>query len=198
MMPGVFAGFFTQEEVKQYVRYDPDEAKRLLAEAGYRDGVDVEMTYPGTAYGDLYISQIQLLQAQLKRVGIRLDLKSIEPATFSLNMKTAGFQTMLLSGGDARWDVNTTLTKFLPNSKSNFIGANDPELSRLVIAQRSEVDPNKRRELVRNAAIRIIEDGYGVGMFSVINYEAWQPYVKGYVPNWNVYGWALENAWLDK
>ncbi len=198
MMPGIFSGYFTQEEVKKYVRYDPGEAKRLLADAGHSNGVDVELTYPGTTYGDLYISQIQLLQAQLKRSGFNLDLKNIEPSTFSLNMKTASFMTMLLSGGDTRWDVNTALTKFLPDSKSNFIGANDPELTRLVIAQRSEVDPAKRRELVRQAAARIVEDAYGVGMFSVVNYEVWHPYVKGYVPNWNIYGWALENTWLEK
>ena len=23
-------------------------------------------------------------------------------------------------------------------------------------------------------------------------------YVKGYVPNWNIYGWALDNAWIEK
>jgi ABC-type transport system substrate-binding protein len=67
-LAGAFPDTFSQQEVKQMLRRDPQQARQLLAAAGYPDGLDIEMTYPGKAYGDDFITLLQLFQSQLKQV----------------------------------------------------------------------------------------------------------------------------------
>jgi len=146
--PGVLAGFFSQDEIRQMHPYDPERARRLVAEAGYPNGLELEMTYASTAREEL-VAEHQLVQAQLKKGGINIVLKPIDPAAYSTLRKEGRFTINVMSGADARWDADFPMTKFHPKAKSNYYGVNDPELTRLVEAQRAEVDPTKRRELVR-------------------------------------------------
>lgn len=156
------------------------------------------MTYPGKQYGEQYITHLELLQSQLKKGGINLLLKVIDAQAYSTNRKQGEFTINLLTGSDARWDVDGTLYKFHPESKSNYAGTVDPELKRLIEAQRAEVDPTKRKDLIRQAGRIIAEKAYGIVMYTPVSFEFWQPYVKNYTPNWNVEGWPLLDTWLDK
>ena len=141
---------------------------------------------------------MELLQAQLKKGGINLVLKSFDKEAYSDNKKKKNFTFTFSSGGSAKWDTDSALSDFHPNSKSNYMGVNDPKLTGLLEAQRREADPAKRRELVRQVGRHIVENAYSVGMYSEINYQIWHPYLKNYAPNWNISGWPLENSWLEK
>lgn len=72
------------------IQYDVDRAKALLAEAGYPDGFDLELTLSPTRPGP-QAEQIGInLQSQLAKVGIKLSIKLIPSAT--------QFQTAFLEG----------------------------------------------------------------------------------------------------
>lgn len=91
-MAGAWPGVFSEEEIKQILKYDPAQAKQLLAAAGYPNGVDIELIYPGTNYGQEHITRLQLLQAQLKRTGININLKDVDHSTESQRKRTGDFQ----------------------------------------------------------------------------------------------------------
>ena len=59
--------------------YDPEKAKALLAEAGYPDGFTIEMV---TSQNPGLLNFAQLVQAQLGEVGINVELKPVEHATY--------------------------------------------------------------------------------------------------------------------
>lgn len=197
-VPGLYLGYFTQEETKQLQPYDPQGAKRLLAEAGYPNGLEFEFSYPGNLYGDDYISQMQLLQAQLRKADIRLVFKNVDAQTYISNRREGNYHVNLLSGADAKYDVDFPLTKFHARARSNYYGVKDPELTALIERQRGEVDPEKRRELIRQIGRTIVEKAYGVGMYSQVNYYFWHSHLKNYAPNWNISSWPVVNSWLDK
>lgn len=197
-VPGVYLGYFTPEETKRLQPHDPEAAKRLLAEAGYPNGLEFEFSYPGNLYGDDYLSQMQLLQAQLRKANIRLTFKNVDAQTYISNRREGNFHINLLSGGDAKYDVDFPLTKFHARARSNYYGVKDADLTRLIERQRAEVDPGKRRELIRQIGRMIIDRSYGVGMYSQVNYYFWHPHLKDYAPNWNISSWPIINSWLDK
>lgn len=67
------------EDLKGY-DYNVQEAKKLLAEAGYPDGFDVTLTV--RSY-DLVVDTAQIIIEQLAQIGVKVTLNSIEPANYS-------------------------------------------------------------------------------------------------------------------
>ena len=199
-LPGAAPDTFTQEEIKQLVHYDPAQAKQLLNQAGYPNGVDLDFTYPGTAYGQDYISHLQLLQAQAKKVGININLRSQDKSAWSsLEMTgkyviTANPKVSAMPGGDIDAYV---YANFHSGTGENRYGVDDPQLDTMLEAQRREPDAAKRRELVRQAVRYITDKAYGIPVFRAAQYQFWQPSVHDYTPNaWSVTVPQTE-SWLD-
>ena len=57
-LAGSLPGLFTEQQTKEILKQDPTQAKRLVAEAGYPNGVEIEFIYPGTKYGQELISKL--------------------------------------------------------------------------------------------------------------------------------------------
>jgi len=199
-LPGAGPDTFTQDEIKQILHYDPAQAKQLLSQAGYANGVDLDFTYPGSAYGQDYISHLQLLQAQAKKAGINITLRSQDKTSWSsLEMTgkyliTANPKTSAMPGGDIDGYV---YANFHSGTGENRYGVSDPQLDAMLEAQRREPDAARRAELVRQAVRFISEQVYGIAVFRAAQYQFWQPSVKGYAPN----AWSVTvpqaGSWLD-
>jgi peptide/nickel transport system substrate-binding protein len=196
-MAGAFADTWTQAETKQILKFDPQAAKQLLNAAGYPNGVDLEFTYPGTQFGDKSIQQYQLLQAQLKKIGVNLNLKDIDPTAYSQNNKTAKF-TMNARNKDVSGDVDSYLyATYFSTSKANYNGCNDPKLDALILAQRHEADPVKRKEAIRAASKYLNETAQGMAVNYSMRYEFTQPRVQGFAPQFGILNIPDANTWLN-
>lgn len=191
---------FTESEVKALQRYDPAQAKQLVRDAA-PNGITLEMQYPGRDYGDDLITAMELIQARLKDVGITAVFKTVDKPTFS-KAKTAGTYELIYTDSQSfESDIDSLLfANYQSSSAKNYTGAADPKLDRLVEAQRREPDPAKRREIVREAVRYInVEMVYDIGTNFGVEYEAWQPYLKGvYSHSSSRNGLPLAGAWLGK
>lgn len=90
-LPMQFAGSVTKEELPEELRYEynPEKARELLAEAGHPNGLTISCY---TSQREDYSSIMLMIQEQLRTVGIILDMKIVEHATY---------------GADNREDKNT-------------------------------------------------------------------------------------------
>lgn len=165
---GAMEGLFTEAETKQIIgKYDPEGAKRLLAEAGYPNGV--KMFFPtDNSRTQLEMTLFQLVQAQWKKVGIDMDLQMMERTQQRQFRRTGTFDldaTINLSPLEA--DNDTILFgeyhSSMGNSTNNAKVA-DPELDRLLEAQRREPNLEKRKQALRAAAMRIWEQQWQAPM----------------------------------
>jgi ABC-type transport system substrate-binding protein len=198
-LAGAHKGVFTDDELRQLVRYDPDEARRLVNEVN-PNGVELLWDFPGSVYGQQYISRIQLIQAQLKKVGINVTLKSVDNAEFSANRKAKNFMINLAAtdcGDDFDHD-SMVYACYQSKAKNNYAGINEPELDTLLEAQRREVDPAQRVQIIRSIAKFIDDRALSMDLYFPVRYEAWQPWLKNFAPHRGRDGTPLVNAWISK
>lgn len=82
--PLVPASTFTPENVKKYP-FDPEKAKALLAEAGYKDGITLELWISN--YEDR-VNGATVIQSMLGQIGIKTNIQVFESGVFDTRVKT--------------------------------------------------------------------------------------------------------------
>lgn len=189
---------FTHDELRQMLPFDPGQAKQLLSAAGYPNGIDFELIYPTAAGREHWLAVDQLIQAQLKRAGINLTLKGLEVTDFNFRTRAGDYQlnwqTKAVQGDPDAYVYFTFYSKAL----GNYGAINDPDLDRLLEAQRQELDPEKRKETLRQAARRIADQAWSVGFYYGQAFTFVQPYVKNLAEN-VLFGYPpLYESWLAK
>jgi peptide/nickel transport system substrate-binding protein len=197
-LAGAFPDTFSQDEVRQIQPYDPAKAKQLLSAAGYANGLDLEFAY-NPAYGQLHISGIQLFQAQLRKIGVNLTLKSMDNVAIS-SARAAGKYTLTATPRTTALvgDVDSYVyANFHAGSANNQSFVADSDLDALLEAQRQEGDKAKRRDLVRRAVQRIANGAYSIAIYRAPAYQFWNPKVKGYAPNFGILGAPQADTWID-
>jgi peptide/nickel transport system substrate-binding protein len=198
-MSGSFNSTFTQEEIKQILKYDPQQAKQLVSAAGYGNGLDLELVYPGHDYGDAYIAKIQLVQSQLKKAGINLNLKSTDKNDFNSAKRVGKFEVVLADKGSLVGDVDSFLyAGFYSTSTSNYGRVNDPQLDALLTQQRQELDATKRQDIVRQAVKLIATQGYSYATDAARTYIFWNQALQNYAPQYGVDRVPLAQSWVNR
>jgi peptide/nickel transport system substrate-binding protein len=182
--------------------YQPSlpEAKRLLAEAGYPNGVKVTADAPGTGYGPDFLDAVQINLKNWKAAGIDVDLKLKEYGAFISTAIYGKFDQMYIGLRGAWVDPESYFYRFyMPEQPMNVMPVNDPKLTELIKLQRRTFDVSKRRQIVYDVQRYAAEAGYWGVDGSVNVVSAWESYIKNYMPNNGFdFGGRLMAAWIDK
>jgi peptide/nickel transport system substrate-binding protein len=132
--------------------HDPAKARQLLDAAGYPsvNGVRFHITMK-TSTNESTRLIVAVMQQQLREVGIALDIRSFEPATFFADVTHGAFQLYSLRwiGGNEDPDIFEYVfhsAKFPPNGANRGYYAN-PRVDALIDRARREVDPAVRKPL---------------------------------------------------
>ena len=64
--------------------------------------------------------------------------------------------------------------------------------------QQREANPEKRKEIIRQAVTHIADKAPGLALFYETTYHTRHSYAKSYAPHWGVDGPPLTSAWLEK
>ncbi len=146
-------------DIDQPVKADPDRAKRLLTEAGYPNGFEIQLNCPNNRYiNDEEICQnVAVMWA---RIGVRTKLAAEAMATFIQKVQNFDTSLYLLGWGVATMDAQYTLQSLVrtrttgADGNFNFGRVSDPEVDKLVDAMKSEVDLTKRNAMIKQALLR--------------------------------------------
>jgi peptide/nickel transport system substrate-binding protein len=146
------------------VSYDHDvaKAKQLLDEAGYPaiNGVRFHITMK-TSTDENTRLMVAVMQQQLREVGVALDIRSFEFATFFADVQHGAFQMYGLRwiGGNEDPDIFEyafASAKFPPNGANRGYYSN-PKVDALIDKARREIDPVVRKPLYADVQ-RILAD----------------------------------------
>src|SRR5699024_3891829 len=89
--------FGSNPDLYDTYEYDPEKSKELLKEAGYSDGVEIQMTAPKGNY-PLDGETAELIASMLNEVGITVDLELLEGDAFSEVYNNGTNEELLMIG----------------------------------------------------------------------------------------------------
>ena len=145
--------------------YDPDRARKMLADAGFPDGFDTRLV------GYLIPALQEAVAKYLQAVGIRADVSSLTTAE-AVKLSGNG-RNPLDSGSWGSYSINDAsafLLYFFTGGDEDY--ARDPEVVRLLAEASATTDADQRRRSYSAAIRRITEQAYMLPLFTfVTNYS---------------------------
>jgi peptide/nickel transport system substrate-binding protein len=186
-------------EGARWYRYDPKEARRLLAEAGYPNGFSASMCF--TTYGStVLVDTAQLVLKYLKDVGIETKLDQREYGAYISTCFYGNFPSMAFGPQTPFLEPDTFLYgQYYPGEPRNQSHINDPVVADLLVRQRRTFDPARRRDLIHEIQRYLAQQQYYVQLASGVYVAVWDAALRNYGPNLGYdYGGRLVAAWLDR
>ncbi len=155
---------------KNAFRYDPDEAKKLLKEAGFADGFSFKF-YTFTMGGTSYLPKLaEVIQAYWGRVGVKAEIVMTDYSSYTRmrNVKT----TPTLIGQAATFSTSLGPVQsermygaFHSTGHTALYGTAMPEVDKLLDSFASEISQAKRKE-IQDRLLKITTDSYVVLMIA--------------------------------
>lgn len=196
---------FPPEELGDWHHYDPEQAKALLAEAGYEDGIpetlEVFTSYTAGLWFEVAVATFNMWS----QVGINVDHQySVDQAQWQSRYFGKTYKDMMsVNFVGPGWDPDSfTYQALHSESPRNYFHVNDPELDRLTLAQRREMDLEARKELVREIMDIDLDQVYRVWLIMTYKINLRYPYVRNIadvLAAWSPVGWGshnMETGWL--
>ena len=136
-----------------------EEAKKLLAEAGYPNGEGlptITYTYPSLAYeGDV----AQVLQQQWKELGVTVELQALENEVYVAQRREKKDQLIRMQWYADYNDPTTWLSMYVTGNSLNDINWSNAKYDELMNASNLELDAAKRQSMLLAAEkIAVSED----------------------------------------
>jgi peptide/nickel transport system substrate-binding protein len=154
------------------IPYDPEKAKKLLAEAGYPDGFETRITT--TPRYNMGVELAQAMAAQLDKVGIKAEIEVLEWGTITrywggLLPEDCPLEIFIMGAGassaDADWGLRP-IFRTQERNENNYGYYTNPEFDDLIERAMQEIDPESRNALYRRAQeIVYLEDPGALWLF---------------------------------
>ena len=121
---------------------DVDKAKALLTEAGFPDGIDLEVQVPNTT---VPLQLMQVVQAMASEAGINIEITSKEFATLLADQSAGDYQASQI-GWSGRVDPDGNIHQFMTTGGGiNDSHYSDPKVDDMLNAARASTDFDARK-----------------------------------------------------
>ncbi|HEY0450270.1 ABC transporter substrate-binding protein [Actinophytocola sp.] len=142
------------KDIEQYA-YNPDKAKQLLSAAGWDPNQTVRLSWIPGSNPDRDAAAIAV-ESQLKEIGVKIELKQIDPSAVTDVLDKMDFDLYLFGGGNYAvdsWNVNAIegCDTFYPNG-GNIVKFCDQGLDAKLKQANGTADASARMALYKDAA----------------------------------------------
>lgn len=184
--------------------YDPAKARELLAEAGYPDGFTTELWAMPVSrpYFPDGRKVAEIMQAQLKEVGITAEIVSYEWGTYLEGTDNGKHQAALLGWTGDNGDPDNFLFVLLSTAAAEVPAGNiafwkNKEFNDLIVAAKETFDRDRRTELYEEAQEIFHEEAPWVPVAHSVVSEPMQKFVMDFKLS-PVGKRVFYSVWLDK
>lgn len=179
-------------KLKRYP-YDPQRAKKLLAQAGYPNGLDVQFYYSAGRYPkDREVCQV--IAAQMVKGGFRVELISQEWALFwGQDGVNGGKLPFYYIGRGSLVDADTLYDQYFRTGTTKRCNYSNPELDKLVEEQQRTPETKRRVALLQQAGRILMEDVPFVPLYNLADiYGAAKNLIWKKRPDERILGWDMK------
>jgi peptide/nickel transport system substrate-binding protein len=161
------------------IPYDPDEARRLLDQAGVAPGTRIEVkAHPfWFAKGK---EVMEYVAGSLQEIGFEVDLQFLEPGAYTDARRSGSYDLALQQGGKANNPCNQYKTFYITDTYGSGFGPQNPEFQSLVEQACVEVDPVRSDELYKQIQKQIYDESVEIQLYRQENIWAVRKRITGY------------------
>ncbi len=179
------------ENNQGWLKYDPEEAKKILADAGYGDGFDLDL-YLDSSATDSVKNAIQVIAENMNSVGIRANIQSMDHASY-LDLRNSGemsayWALWLLDYNDPD-NIIYTFFGSKDNTRIRSLNYSDESVIERVDAAKTIANETERLNEYEALEKKIVQDDRAfVPMFSLKHIFVVSDRVESFSPHWA--GWS--------
>jgi peptide/nickel transport system substrate-binding protein len=142
--------------LKPKMDYNPEKSKKLLAQAGYPNGVDVELQTPVGRYTlDKQLTEAMI--PMLNAGGFRAKLLTPEWPTLWANVQKGTIPFYYMGRGSVQ-DPSAALHQYFRTGETPRVGFSNKKLDELLDKEQQEFDAKKRRQYLSQAMSLLTEE----------------------------------------
>ena len=166
------------DSVKELFKYDPEKAKKLLAEAGYPKGFSFKVQV--CSCNPDHMELLPLVAAYLEKVGVKIEIQPMEYGAFlsAMTSKTLAPGYFMNNG---HTNPTTTIRKSFSTGQTwNPSMWSDAKLDARIDEMYRTRDEEKRIGLTRDLTREMLDQAPYIWLPTPYIYTAWWPWVKNY------------------
>lgn len=169
------------DQLADLQKYDPDQAKALLAKSGYSDSNHLKLVCLSIAGFKNYTDIAQVVAANLQEIWIDLEIRIQETGVWvDSRLKTKDYD---LSVNDYGVGIDPDYTFYRSDQdEQSWTGGGDPALDNLINQSNSEDDATKRQAIVYQIQQMLIENVRELYLYAPPFFEAVSTSIQGYTP----------------
>lgn len=163
--------------------YDPDLAKKLLAEAGHGNGLEIELSFSTERPGPYAENLARLVQSDLKAVGITANVKGVASvADFEGAVNERSMQSYLYTERPSQPDLGFSTFLYLHSGSGlNKSGYANPELDALLTDVLELASGPERDKAIADALAIVAEEEPIVSLVEIPDLVGVNETLEGYV-----------------
>jgi len=142
--------------LKPKMNFDPEKSKKLLAQAGFPNGVDIELQTPVGRY-TLDKQLTEAMVPMLSAAGFRAKLLTPEWATLWASVQKGTIPFYYMGRGSVQ-DPSAALHQYFHTGETPRIGYSNPKLDELLDKEQQEFDAKKRGQYLAQAMSILTDD----------------------------------------
>lgn len=159
--------------------HDIARAKQLLADAGYPNGFKASVLVPSAV--KRLLATAQVLQANLKEIGIELDVRPLEFGIWLELVQGGDYDLFIISDGPPVGDPDALLSiAYSTGGQFNEFGFSDALVDELLHKGRTTIDQNERNRIYQDAQRRIAEQAPALFLYNNVAIEAHSADLRGF------------------
>jgi peptide/nickel transport system substrate-binding protein len=155
------SGLFGHIDAGWHIKRDPEKAKKLLAEAGYPNGLTIKCFM---SVGAWYMDKMIVWQDQLRKCGINVEMTRQDHSVYKVKNRQ-NVNSLVMWGSKFIVPTYWLRDRFhsdsrigLPTAQNNYSNYSNPEVDRLIELAETTIDKKAQLDALTKAQKLIVED----------------------------------------